>query len=739
MTYSSDNTSVATVNSSGTVTVVGAGSAHILANCAATANYNAAPQASQSLTVNKAALTVTASAQSKTYGTALSLGTTAFSVGSGLVGSEAVTAVALNANGGTAAADAAGSYTITPSAATGNNGFLASNYNISYATGTLTVGPATLTGTADDKSRAYGQDNPAFTVTYTGFVNGQDASIVTGTLSGSTTADTNSPVGTYPITVSGQSAPNYTINYVAGTLTVTPYALTVTADDQSRAYGDANPTLTGSLAGLENGDNITANYSTAATVTDFVGTYPITVTLADPDGKLANYTVTTNNGTLTITARPITVTAVTDNKIYDGTATSANVPIITAGSLVNGDSATWTQVFNTKDTTANTLIPSGTVSDGNGGNNYNVTLVSIPTMSIHPRGVAAAAHDATRVYGAPNPGFSLDYSGFVAGEDASVLSGTPGLSTTAGLHSNVGDYDINVDTNGVTALNYYLAPAKGKLTITPASARVGVVSDQWTVPPTNSVTFAVAAAPNAPTAVTPSGSVQFIANGTNNLGTFALDGSGAATLSVLGSALAHGSNTITAVFSDPNGNFTGASGDLNPQQVVNIPPNKGTHTLSGVLNKPSSFTAAQLASLDKDADKDPLTIIAVSAAGANGGTVLMAGGTITYTPPANYAGNDSFTYTITDPLGGVTNCTVNVSINLGTATSVINNVYPQPDGSNRVVAYGTPGKTYVVQATSDLVNWVNISTNVAPANTMISVINSSAANYTSRYYRLALQ
>ena len=98
------------------------------------------------------------------------------------------------------------------------------------------------------------------------------------------------------------SATNYTINYVAGTLTVTPYTLTVTADNQSRAYGDANPTLTGSLVGLENGDNITASFSTAATATDSVGTYPITVTLSDPDGKLANYTVTTNNGTLTITA-----------------------------------------------------------------------------------------------------------------------------------------------------------------------------------------------------------------------------------------------------------------------------------------------------------------------------------------------------------------------------------------------------------------------------------------------------
>ena len=73
VTYSSDNTSVATVNSSGTVTVVGAGSAHILANSSATANYNAAPQASQTLTVNQANQTVSftsGASVTKTYGDA---------------------------------------------------------------------------------------------------------------------------------------------------------------------------------------------------------------------------------------------------------------------------------------------------------------------------------------------------------------------------------------------------------------------------------------------------------------------------------------------------------------------------------------------------------------------------------------------------------------------------------------------------------------------------------------------
>src|SRR6185295_14530102 len=88
-----------------------------------------------------------------------------------------------------------------------------------------------------------------------GFVNGEDSSIVTGTLTGSTTADTNSPVGNYPISVSGQSAPNYAINYVDGTLSVLPAALLVKADDKSRAYGQANPSFTATMSGFVNGED----------------------------------------------------------------------------------------------------------------------------------------------------------------------------------------------------------------------------------------------------------------------------------------------------------------------------------------------------------------------------------------------------------------------------------------------------------------------------------------------------
>ena len=75
--------------------------------------------------------------------------------------------------------------------------------------GTLTVEPTTLVVTAASQSRLYGQANPVLTVTYMGLVNGEDPNALGGTLLLNTTAETNSPVGVYPIQVSGQSSPNH--------------------------------------------------------------------------------------------------------------------------------------------------------------------------------------------------------------------------------------------------------------------------------------------------------------------------------------------------------------------------------------------------------------------------------------------------------------------------------------------------------------------------------------------------
>src|SRR5207244_3878092 len=119
---------------------------------------------------------------------------------------------------------------------------------------------ALLTVTADDKARVYGDANPAFDATITGFKNGENlgTSGVTGSPSCATTAVQASPVGLFPITclLGTLAAGNYDFSFVAGTLTITKATLTVTADDQTRIYGDANPSFTVTYTGFKNGQNL---------------------------------------------------------------------------------------------------------------------------------------------------------------------------------------------------------------------------------------------------------------------------------------------------------------------------------------------------------------------------------------------------------------------------------------------------------------------------------------------------
>jgi gliding motility-associated-like protein len=84
------------------------------------------------------------------------------------------------------------------------------------------VNPAPLTIIADDKNKVYGAANPVLTASYTGFVNDETPAVLTLLPAFSTTAITLSPVGEYPITVSGALANNYAITYKDGILTVAP-------------------------------------------------------------------------------------------------------------------------------------------------------------------------------------------------------------------------------------------------------------------------------------------------------------------------------------------------------------------------------------------------------------------------------------------------------------------------------------------------------------------------------------
>jgi hypothetical protein len=198
---------------------------------------------------------------------------------------------------------------------------------------TETVNQAPLLVTADDKTRIYAQANSAFTVHYTGFVLGQDPSVLGGNLSFSTPATTSTDVGNYPITPSGLTSSNYAIKFVVGTLTVWPAPLLVVAANASRPYGAPNPILTDTLVGIQNNDPITATCYTDATLASPAGNYSIVPIPSDGGtGKLSNYAPTIVNGTLTVTPDPLLVTSLADNGPGSLRSVLANAP---AGSTVH--------------------------------------------------------------------------------------------------------------------------------------------------------------------------------------------------------------------------------------------------------------------------------------------------------------------------------------------------------------------------------------------------------------------
>jgi hypothetical protein len=217
-----------------------------------------------------------------------------------------VTSVTLSSAGAAGTALVAGSpYDITPSAAVGSG---LANYDVHYVKGKLTVGLRTLTITANDRSKTYGDAvnfaGTEFSTNAGGLVNGDSVTSVTlGSAGAPATAEASAvPYAISATNAQGTGLANYAIGYVDGKLTVGKRTLTVTADSKTKLLNAPNPTLTGTVTGIQNNDPITVTYTTSATQSSPVGGYVITpVVTSTPSTVLTtNYTVVTNPATLRI-------------------------------------------------------------------------------------------------------------------------------------------------------------------------------------------------------------------------------------------------------------------------------------------------------------------------------------------------------------------------------------------------------------------------------------------------------
>ena len=391
-----------------------------------------------------------------------------------------------------------------------------------------TVDPAAVTVTANNVNKAYGDPLPSFTLRYTGLQNGDSAADFATQPTAVTTATAASHVNLdgYAITPSGAVDPDYRFSYLSGTLTVTPVSLTVTADNVSKEYGCADPTLTASFSGFVNGDSaasLTANWSSAPTATQsspiIAGGYLITPSGAiDPD-----YSFRYTSGTLTITQAPLTVTANDLSMTYGST-----VPELTdrITGFVNGDTASVVSGTPSLETTATQSSSVGAYAitvdvSSLSATNYTFSGQS-GSLAIDPAALDVTANDQSMTYGGTVPSLTFVISGLVNGDtQSSVLSG--GLTTTGTSSSDIGGYAIT-QRNLASNSNYALTFTPGTFTINPAELDVAANNRSMTYGGTMpALTFGVSGLVNGDTQGSVlSGALTTTASTTSNAGKYGI-------------------------------------------------------------------------------------------------------------------------------------------------------------------------------------------------------------------------
>ena len=218
------------------------------------------------------------------------------------------------------------------------------NYTFSDVTSeTFEVSKAPLTVKADNKSVTYGAAPPTYTVTYSGFVNGETKSVLSDELNISCDYTSGSSAGsTFPITPSGLTSDNYDITFTPGTLTVGkrnnsitthPAALELTYTGEAQELVTKGKSKGGTWKYSLNG----TTWSTAIPKGTDAGTYTVYYKV----DASANYKAVSGS-TVSVTIAPKTVDSPTieldgiptDGYSYDGEEKQPTVTAVKDGDTV---------------------------------------------------------------------------------------------------------------------------------------------------------------------------------------------------------------------------------------------------------------------------------------------------------------------------------------------------------------------------------------------------------------------
>ena len=299
--------------------------------------------------------------------------------------------------------------------------------------GTLSITKAPLTVTANKDSKTYdgtiygngyanGRGND---VVYSGFVNGETKSVLSGSLVYGGSAQNARNVGSYDIGVGGLSAQNYQLTYVNGILDIDKATLDLQAASDSRTYNGTNTsngkvTATG-LFGTDKVTGLSQSFdSRNAGSRDLLVNNGYVVD--DSNGGL-NYAVVTHTASGNIAKATLDLQAASDSRTYNGTVASNGTVGVTG--LFGTDKVTGlSQSFDSRNAGSRDLLVSSgyVVDDGNGGNNYDV-VTHTASGNIAKATLDLQAASDSRIYDGSNAsGVQVIVNGLQGQDSVSKLS-----------------------------------------------------------------------------------------------------------------------------------------------------------------------------------------------------------------------------------------------------------------------------------------------------------------------------
>jgi gliding motility-associated-like protein len=378
------------------------------ANTSMAGNYSITYATNTSGVITKLPITLTASTNTKVYdGTLSATATPTITLGTLASGDVGVYSETYDTkNQGT-------NKTLTPTATIldASNASMTGNYNITYATntsGVITKLPITLTASANTKVYD-GTVSAIATPTLTGTLAIGDVGVYSETYDTKNqgTNKTLTPSATILDATSASVIGNYSITYATNTSgVITKLPITLTASTNTKEYdgtlsSTASPTLTGALASGDVGV-YSETYDTKNQGTNKILTPSATILDATSASVIGNYSITyATNTSGVITKLPITLTASTNTKEYDGTLSSTASPTLT-GALASGDVGLYSETYDTKSQGINkTLTPTGTILDASNAlmtGNYSITYASVNTGVITKLPITLTATANTKVY-----------------------------------------------------------------------------------------------------------------------------------------------------------------------------------------------------------------------------------------------------------------------------------------------------------------------------------------------------